>query len=305
MLNGYAYLGLARAAEMLKRHAPAESARYASEAAALKKDIRAAIAASLEQSPVVPLGDGTWVRAAPPWTGYRGPVMLHADGGKWFTHGSMTSRDSLLGPLYLVFQEVINPRELMGAELLAAHGELMTRDNVAFSQPYYSRHPWVHLQRGETKPFLQAWYGAIAALADRSTYTFSEHLFPASAHKTHEEAWFLMETRWMLYLERGETLSLFRGVPREWLRSGETISVKNAASYFGVLSFELKVAADGNEVVVRVECSGERRPQNIDIRVPHPSDRPARSVQGGAYDAATETVRVEQFNGSAEIRLRY
>lgn len=305
MLNGYAYLGLARAAEMLRALAPDEAARYAAEAAALKRDIRAALAAALEQSPVVPLGDGSWTRAAPPWTNYRGPVMLHADGGRWFTHGSMTSRDSLLGPLYLVFQEVVDPREPEAAELLNAHSELMTRDNVAFSQPYYSRHPWVHLQRGETKAFLQAWYGTVAALADRSTYTFSEHFFPASAHKTHEEAWFLMETRWMLYLEDGDTLRLLRGVPRAWLQPGATVSVERAASYFGPLSFSAAVSPDGNEIRLTVDCSGERRPKALEIRVPHPREQRARSVTGANYDAASETLRVENFPGRAEIILRY
>jgi hypothetical protein len=50
------------------------------------------------------------------------------------------------------------------------------------------------------KPFLKTYYNPFSALADRETYTFWEHLYKVSVHKTHEEAWFLMETRWMLYL---------------------------------------------------------------------------------------------------------
>ncbi|MBC7367652.1 MAG: hypothetical protein H7343_12725 [Undibacterium sp.] len=88
---------------MLRTLAPTEAAECLAEANALKADIRTTLAAALVRPPVAPLGDGTRLRAAPPWTNYRGPVMLHADGGRWFTHGSMTSRDSLLGPLYLVF----------------------------------------------------------------------------------------------------------------------------------------------------------------------------------------------------------
>ncbi len=304
MLNGYAYLGLARAAEMLRDLAPAEAARYAAEAAALKADIRTALAASLEQSPVVPLGDGTWVRAAPPWTDYRGPLMLHADGGNWFTHGSMVSRDSLLGPLYLVFQEVVDPRESTASELLSVQSELMTRDNVAFSQPYYSRHPWVHLQRGETKAFLQAWYGAMSALADRSTYTFSEHLFWASAHKTHEEAWFLMETRWMLYLEQGDTLRLLAGVPAAWFQAGASLSITKSASYFGPLSFSAKVSAEGRQIKIAVDCPGDRRPKEVLIRVPPLPELSVQSVTGGAYDAASGCVRIAGFTGTAEIVIR-
>ena len=36
--------------------------------------------------------------------------------------------------------------------------------------------------------FLKAYYNPFAGLADRETYTFWEHYFHASPHKTHEEA---------------------------------------------------------------------------------------------------------------------
>ncbi|MBS0630822.1 MAG: hypothetical protein JSS11_02830 [Verrucomicrobia bacterium] len=305
MLNGYAYLGLARAAEMLRTAAPEESARYLAVANALRADIRTALDDALAHSPVVPLGDGTWVRAAPPWTNYRGPVMLHADGGRWFTHWTMTGRDSLLGPLYLVFQEVIGPREPIANELLQVNSELMLRDNVAFSQPYYSRHPWVHLQRCETKEFIQAWYATVAALADRSTYTFSEHFAPASYHKTHEEAWFLMETRWMLYLEDGPTLRLFSGAPRAYFQPGAKLSVQKAGSYFGPLSFDAAVTPEGREIKITVDCPGTRRPGTVEIRVPHPQNLQPTSVSSGEYIADRETVRLSGFDGHAEIVLHY
>jgi len=305
MLNGYAYLGLVRTAELLRTLAPDEAAACAELAAALKADIRASLDQALETAPVVPLGDGRWTRAAAPWTGYRGPVMLHADGGRWFTHGTMTGRDSLLGPLYLVFQEVVTPDEPIAEELLEVHAELMTRGNVAFSQPYYSRHPWIHLRRGETKAFLQAWYGAVAALADRETYTFNEHFWPVSAHKTHEEAWFLMETRWMLYLEDGATLQLFTGVPRAWLQPGARVAVRNGRSTFGPLTFALTVSPDGREVVVNVTCEGTRRPRRLSIRVPHPSTLPAEATTGGTYAPTTETVAVDGFTGQATVTLRF
>lgn len=305
MLNGYAYLGLVRTTQLLRTLAPDEAAACAELAAALKTDIRASLDQALEEGPIVPLGDGRWARAAAPWTGYRGPVMLHADGGRWFTHGTMTARDSVLGPLYLVFQEVVAPDEPIADELLEVHAELMLRGNVAFSQPYYSRHPWVHLRRGETKAFLQAWYGALASLADRETYTFQEHFWPASAHKTHEEAWFLMETRWMLYLEDGETLHLFRGLPRAWLQPGARVAVRNAGSTFGPLTFALTVSPDGGEISVSVTCTDPRRPRRLRVRVPHPSGRPAAAFVGGAYASADETVTVEAFMGQVTVSLRF
>ena len=305
MLNGYAFLGLARTAEMLRALDPGEAAACLEVANSLKADIRTALGEVMERSPVAPLGDGTWSRTSPPWTNYRGPLMLHADGGNWFTHGSMVARDSLLGPLYLVFQEVLTPHEPMAVDILRTHSELMTRDNVAFSQPYYSRHPWVHLQRGETKAFLQAWYATLAAMADRDTYTFTEHFFPASSHKTHEEAWFLMQTRWMLYLEAGDSLRLLAGAPRAYFEPGTHLSVENAGSYFGPLSFATAVSADGGEIRATIDCPGDRHPRTVNLRVPHPRGQRAAEVSGGDYDAATETVRIGGFSGHATVMLRY
>ena len=305
MLNGYAYLGLSRVAEILAASDPAEAKLWRGEADALKRDLLASFTAGVGRSPVIPLGDGTWAPAPAPWTGYHGAVMLHADGGAWFTHGTFTGRDSLLGPLWLAFQEVLDPRDPLTGVLLETHSELMTRQNVAFSQPKYSRHPYLHLRRGELNAFLQSWYGTLASISDRETYTFIEHYFGVGPHKTHEEAWSLMETRWMLYLEEGRTLRLLAGVPRAWLEDGKTIAVDRAASYFGPLSFRVESHAASNEIHITVTCAGPRHPDTAAIRVPHPAGLHAKTVSAGSYDPATEIVRIANFTGSAEVTLRY
>jgi len=205
MLNGYTYLGLSRIAEVLNKFEPEFSKFLRIEAEELKSDIRTASSEAIASGPVVPLGNGTWVPTVAPWAGQYGPSLLFVDGKKCYTHGTFTSRDSLLGPLYLVLQEVLNPNEEVVSFMLNYHNELMTTRNVAFSQPYYSPHPFVHLKRDEVKPFLKAYYNGFSSLADRETYTFWEHYFHASPHKTHEEAWFLMQTRWMLYMEFQES----------------------------------------------------------------------------------------------------
>ena len=81
MLNGYAYLGMARVAEMLSGIDPAQSQRWRKEADELKSDIRTALFEVMGRSPVIPLANGAWVATAPPWVEYRGPLSLFADGG--------------------------------------------------------------------------------------------------------------------------------------------------------------------------------------------------------------------------------
>jgi hypothetical protein len=305
MLNGYAYLGMARVAEMLKRVDPAQSERWRKEAEGLKSDIRTALFEVMGRSPVIPLANGTWCPTVPPWVEYRGPLALYANGGKWFTHGAMVSRDSLLGPVYLIFQEILNPDEPTSNFLLNFHNDLMTTRNVAFSQPYYSRHPVAHLRRGEVKAFLKAYYNTMASLADRETYTFWEHYFGASPHKTHEEAWFLMDTRWMLYMERGTGIDLLPGIPRAYLENGKSIELERVATYFGPLSLRVDSSIDQGRIQATVKCPGKRKPDFVELRIPHPQGLKAVWIKGGAYNPAIESVRIEPFNGQADITVAF
>jgi hypothetical protein len=305
MVNGYAYLGLARLGEVLEPIDPPEARRWRKEAEALRADIRTALFEAMGRSPLVPLADGTWSPTAPPWAEHDGPLMLFADGQRWFTHGSMTTRDSLLGPLYLVFQEVVSPTEPVASFLLEAHNDLMTVRNVALSQPYYSRHPVIHLDRGDVKCFLAAYYDTVASLADRQTYTFWEHYFGASPHKTHEEAWFLMDTRWMLYREHGAGITLLGGVPRAYLSDGKHIALERVATYFGPMSLRVDSRLDRGTIEATVTFHSEEHPAFVELRLPHPEGRRATWAKGGTYDAATERVRIEPFTGSAAVTLGF
>lgn len=306
MLNGYAWLGMSRVAEMLAKINPGESRRIARQADALKKDIRTAFFECVAKAPVVPLGDGTWSPTVGPWAEARGPVALFADKGKWFSHGEFVGRDSALGPIYLVLQEVFGPHE-PAADMLVAYGaELYHQRNAALSQPYYSPHLHVHLMRGEVKPFLKGYYNTVAALADRQTYTFWEHLFHVSPHKTHEEGWFLMQTRHMLWREEGRTLHLLPAIPRAWMESGKRIELNRVASYFGPFTLHVESHLDQENCIrAVVECRSNRRPKTVELRLPHPLGRKAARVSGGVYDASRESVRVDRFRGSVTVEAQF
>ncbi|MDO8586293.1 MAG: hypothetical protein Q7T82_04575 [Armatimonadota bacterium] len=306
MLNGYAYLGLSRTAEMLRSVNPTESERLARAADDLKQDIRDTLFETMARSPVVPLGDGTWCPTAPAWAEADGPVCLLTDAAEgWTPHGTIGIRDSALGPLYLAFQEVVEPDEPAAAWLLNYVTELLHMRNVAFSQPYYSRHPWLNLRLGQVNAFLKAHYNALASLADRETYTFTEHYFFVSNHKTHEEGWFLMQMRWMLYMEQGEDLKLLPGIPRTWMENGKSIELDGMVSYFGPLSLRVESRLDDGYVTASAKVNSDRPPKRIGIRLPHPKGKKASGVEGGRYDAETETIWVEHFGGEAKVRLSF
>ena len=305
MLNGYAYLGMSRIAEMLANVDPVQSERIRKEAVAWKEDIRISFFNSMALSPVVPLGDGSWCSTAPPWTEADVLRALYQKRETFWSHGTFTVSDAMLGPMYLVFCEVLDISEPASKMLLDYNSELFYQENAAFSQPYYSRHNWMQSKLGMVKPFLSTYYNTFAALADRETYTFWEHLYKVSPHKTHEEAWFLMETRWMLYMEEGSTLKLFNTIPRNWLEDGKKIELENVHSYFGPITAKVNSHIEKGFIEATVECSSERKPKQLVVRIPHPVDKKPIKVTGGDYDEKTESVTIQSFNGKANIRIEY
>lgn len=306
MLNGYAYLGMSRVAEMLGRVDPRESARLRREAEALKKDVRAAFLEGMAVGPVLPMSDGTWAPSAAPWAEAQGPLIFFVDKTLCFTHGTFLGRDSMLGPIYLILQEVLDPSEPAAEALVNVGVEHYHQRNGAFSQPYYSPHLHVHLMRDEVKAFLKGYFTTVSAHADRETYTFWEHLHHVSPHKTHEEGWFLLQTRHMLWSERGDTLRFLPATPRAWLADGKSIELENVATYFGPATLRVRSALQGGGVIrAEVECSSKRRPKRVEVRLPHPEGRKAVRVTGGVYDAARECVTVSRFTGKATITLEY
>ena len=305
MLNGYGYLGLSRMAETLGAIDPACGDSLRREAEAWRQDIRESFFQSLAQSPVVPLGDGTWCPTAAPWAEAPGPRLLFLKNEKFRSHGTFTVPDGLLGPMYLVFCEVIEPDEPAARMLLDYHSELMFQENSAFSQPYYSRHNWYQAKTDMVKPFLSTYYHTVAPHADRQTYTFWEHMYKLSAHKTHEEANFLMETRWMLYMEDADTLHLFRVAPRAWFADGERIDLEGVRSYFGRIDARVRSHVGEGYIEATVTCDPERKPSRLAVRLPHPQGKKPVRVTGGRYDETTESVLIDDFDGEASIRLEY
>jgi len=305
MANSYYSLGLSRVAEMLEGIGSDQAEKLRAEAEALKNDVRTAVKDAIVNCPVVPLGDGTWCPTVPGWAEAGAPSFMALDRTPDYTHYTFVLYDTMLGPLYLPFGEVLDANEPITNAMIDYHTDMLFSRNVAFSQPYYCRHSWVHLKRGEVKAFLKTYYNGFSGLSDRESYDFWEHYFFASPHKTHEEGWFLLETRWMLYMEDGNTLNLLPGIPRKWLEDGKVIEIENAANYFGPISYRVKSELSKNQVKVKVVCNSDRKPESVKIRIPHPECLKAKSTSIGIYDPATETVTIESFTGTAELVIEF
>lgn len=305
MLNGYGYIGLKRMAEVFLEIDKPLALRLQKEADEWKTDIRASFFHSCAQSPLLPLNDGSWVSSVPPWAGGNGFRTFNLEHQNYWSHGTFTVQDGLLGPLHLVFCEVIEADEPAALNMLNYHADVLFQQNSSFSQPYYSRQDWLQARLGLVKPFLKNYYDSMAALADRETYTFWEHVFGASPHKTHEEAWFLMQTRWMLYMEEGDCLNLLKTIPRAWLEDGKEIVLDDVQTYFGKIKLITKSNVSKGYIEAFIQCNDVKKLKVINIRLPHPEVRKPIRVTGGIYDPLTETVKLNSFSGSGSVKLEF
>lgn len=306
-LNATTYLGLKRTAEMIEGVDPEYAATLSDVLVDYRQNIRDAIIDAQARAPVVPLGDGTWAPLAPPWSEYCGGTTFFADGGKWYTHGAFASRSSLTGPLWLIIGEVLEADELAAEFLIKTNAYPVTLENAALSQPHYGRHDYAHLLRGEREAYLKAYYNQLTALHDQQTGTFWEHYYHASQHKTHEEAWFLLQTRWMLWLERGEELCLLSAVPRDWLLPGSVIGFERVHSYFGELSVKVEVQqGDGLRVEAEVRLKPrQRRPEAVTIRLAHPERLKVKKCSGGRYQSDSESVVLDATQKEWQVVLEW
>lgn len=304
MLNGYGYLGLKSIAEVLLAINDSSAKRIMEEAEAWKKDIRESLFYTMGHSPVVPLGDGTWCPTVPPWAEGQAPRLLYFTSDRYWSHGTFTVPDGLLGAFYLIFCNVLDPKEQASQFIYNYFTEILCQSNSLFSQPYYGRHNWYQINQGMVKPFLNTYYMTMSAIADRYTYTFWEHLHRQSVHKTHEEAGFLMDTRWMLYMEKNDSLLLFNTIPREWLEDGKKIELNGVQSYFGKLYVLAESFVNDGFIEAKIKCNSSEL-KKICIRLPHPLGKKPVKITGGCYDEDTETIIIDKIANEIVVRIEF
>ncbi len=239
-LNALCYAGLKATADMMTAIEDDFATRAQAYAMELRANIKAAYATCEEVCPLVPIGNGEWIPAVGPWAEALGDTSLHLDGEICVTHSSHILKDSLLSLPFLVYYDIFDLTERESCDIIEHISDCFLDEKTGYSQPYYSLIPFIDLMKGNKKSFLKEYYTAFATLADRNTYSFWEHYFLATPHKTHEQAWFLLRTLYMLYYCKDGRLCLLYGIPESWIEDGKEIVLKDAVCDFGKFSLCVK-----------------------------------------------------------------
>ncbi|MEM3793114.1 MAG: hypothetical protein QXH47_07370, partial [Candidatus Bathyarchaeia archaeon] len=281
--NAHAYRGLKSAAEVLSEIDHPEASRLKREAEAYGRDILNGVMEAMIRSPVVKLRDGTWIPHIPSRPERRG-----RDSG-WI-------RETLEGAMHLIICSLVDPNSKTAEWILKDYEDnRYISDKYGYTVPDLDRH-WFsrggfsmqpnlygfqipYLLRMDVKRFLRAFFNSFAVAFYPDVLMLTEHPLPTMADwagdhfKTSDESIACQCLRLMLIYEKGDTLILMPAVPRKWLEDGKQISVRDAATYFGPLSFEVESKPSDGFIRMKLNPPTRKTPKSIQVYFRHPIEK--------------------------------
>jgi len=164
----------------------------------------------------------------------------------------------------------------------------------------------IYLKRGQIKHALRCFYNNLGASLYPDVRVFTEHPVIELGHgvgpfcKTPDECGFLNWLRTFLIYEEGNKLFLGMGIPRKWLKDGETITVEKIATYFGDISYKISSRVSSGEIEAVIYPPKCNKLEEIMVRFVHPEKKPIRKIsvdkaQYFDYDIDKEIVRLTVF----------
>lgn len=324
MLNGYYHAALRELGTALRGINDRRARLFTKRAEVLRRDLLTAYRWTQDQSPALPLRDGTWIPHYPSQVHSPGPLADFFPGDD---AGRAWAYDVELGAHQLVPTGVLSPGDPEVARIMAHMEDVQFLGEGWFDypaaanaadwfnlggfakvQPFYARNVEIDALRDDVKPFLRSYFNGLASLLNTEVLSLWEHFRHSGAwDKTHETGYFLHQTRLMLVQERGTELWLAPFIPGSWLRGGRGLSVGQAPTRFGPVSFRIE-PRPGDGIVEAVITAPERsNPSAIVLRLRDPKGRLLSGVEldgkGRAeFTPQTGVIRLRGARGVIHVR---
>ncbi len=269
----------------------AEGRRMLEEADAMKKDMDASIAKSIDTT--------------------QNPPYLPAVAGDTPTYGKARAYSEILETGLLT-----QPQAKIVMDHWAAHG------GTAFGLPRFGKDnvggfldfgpAYVRLQFDAVREFILLYYAHMAHIYSPGTWTSVESAkmdgTVGGPYCTPAQDTIPILTKWMLVFEdpNEDVVWLARATPRDWLAPGKKIVVQSAPTRFGNISYEIHSAIDRKSVSAMVDFpAGYKAATRLRCRVPE--GKPIRSVTlNGApwtkFSAEQESISIPA-GAKAHIKL--
>ncbi|MBZ5542683.1 MAG: hypothetical protein LAO07_03270 [Acidobacteriia bacterium] len=319
--NAFTWWGLSNAAAALEDYGHPEGSALVKEAESYRQDILRAYREAAVRAPVVRLRDGTYVPDFPsnPYTRGR-------------AHGWL--RETLEGAIMLPIARLMDPTSREAEWILKDYEDnRYISDKFGYSIPVFDRFwfsrggfsmqpnllhgPLAYFYRDQIEHFLRAYFDPFASAYDPTLRMLCEHPLPelgyfvGDHYKTSDEAQSAYWLRLMFVAELDGALHLGRGLPRYWLRDGETIGIKDASTYFGKTTYEIRSKGKEGKIEMSLDPPSRNAPREIVVRFRHPESKPIRRVTVNGkgwqdFDAIKGDIRLRgTTTGHTEIVAEY
>jgi hypothetical protein len=286
--NVFSWWGLDNAARALQDFGHPAGANLVKEAESYRQDILRAFQEASVRSPLVRLRDGTYVPHIPSEVYTRGR-----------SHGWI--RETLEGSIMLPITRLLDPASPQTEWILKDYEDnRYISDRFGYSLPLFNQFwfsrggfsfqpnllhgPLPYFYRDQIKHFLRAYFNSFASAYDPTLRMLCEHPLPelgyirGDHYKSSDEAQSAYWLRLMFVAEIEGKLHLGRGLPRYWLEDGKSIGIKNATTYFGTMSYEIRSHAATGTITMSLDPPTRDAPREIIIRFRHPQAKPIQSV---------------------------
>ncbi len=305
--NSFTWWGLSNAAAALQVFGHPEGAGLVKEAEEYRQDVLRAYREAAVRSPVVRLRDGTYVPHFP------SNVYTRGRSYGWL-------RETLEGAIMLLVTRLLDPTSREAEWILKDYEDnLYISDRYGYSIPVFDRFwfsrggfsmqpnllhgPLPYLYRDEIPNFARAYFNPFGAAFDPTLRMLCEHPLPELGYflgdlfKSSDEAQSAYWLRLMFVAEIDGALHLGRGIPRYWLKDGETLGIRNASTYFGKMSYELRSDTSKGKISMSLDPPTRNAPREITVRFRHPDAKPIRRVTVNGrewrdFDAAKGDIRL-------------
>jgi len=330
--DAFSLQGVSRFADALREIDPPAGVTYREQADAFGKDLRAAATREAERSPVRLGRDGAYHSYI--------PRMAYARGltGPELGAPQFPDCDMFMGALPLAdpfgamdandpdMVDTLNTMEEMGTSPAAIEQAQAARkkkglasDDAWFWIPYSrlpkaSHNANIYLLEDDVPNFLRFWmneYGAMVGSNGKFWEAWNLGNFnECTAYDNGTAGWFMENFRDLLVMEDHDALWLARATPRSWLEQGNTISVKNAPTYYGMTGYEIVSDVDHSVIRATLDIPSRRPAKSVVLRLRHPTSAAIKSVfvngkRWNNFDARREFITLTGLAGTVDVRANY
>lgn len=302
--QAYLYAGVEAMGKALKRDGNPRAAECMKTAEEYRSRVEHAMSVATVLSPLVELRDHSWTPFVP---------SNASDPSRNFHQWYPSDVDT--GALHLLRLGALPAQGELADSMLNDHEDnLFLHGWGMANEPVYNPQATAYLLRDDPKAVIRAFYSMMACGFSQSAFEPVEHRWRWGQYfgpPSTDGAWFELYRNMLVREMDDHTLILEQAAPRAWLQDGKVISVKNAPTWFGKISFEVRSHANDGRIDASVDLDSGRSGTTILLRLRHPQGRLLRGVTVNGnewhdFDPHKEWIRIPNVTSREySITARY